>query len=322
MDDTPQGGLFGPPPPAVGPAEVAPALAALAARLPDGLRMGTSSWTFPGWAGLVWDRPAPAEVLAREGLAAYAAHPLLGAVGVDRTYYRPVPSSLFRAWTGDVPAGFGFLVKAWRGVTLARLHDGGRGSPNPGFLDAALATDRVVGPFVEGLADRPAVLLFQFTREPLGAFGGPERFAASLHAFLDALPRGPTYAVEVRERALLTRDYADALRAAGAVHGIVVFPGMPSPITQARVAAASGPGPRVVRWMLRPDRTYREAKAAFAPFDRLQAPHPEARAAVAQVVAEALSEGDEAWVIANNKAEGSAPRSLAALARALVDAAG
>lgn len=31
---------------------------AVAERLPDALRLGTSSWSFPGWAGIVYDRPA------------------------------------------------------------------------------------------------------------------------------------------------------------------------------------------------------------------------------------------------------------------------
>ena len=38
----------------VQPAPPDAALLELAARLPPRLRMGTSSWHFPGWAGLVW----------------------------------------------------------------------------------------------------------------------------------------------------------------------------------------------------------------------------------------------------------------------------
>lgn len=78
-----QAGLFGGPPrPAPGPA-----LASLAARLPPRLRMGTSSWGFAGWAGLVWDRAWPEAALSTDGLQAYAAHPLLRAVGLDMAHY-------------------------------------------------------------------------------------------------------------------------------------------------------------------------------------------------------------------------------------------
>src|SRR5688500_539397 len=69
--------------PAVHPSALATELAALRRTLPKGLRMGTSSWAFTGWAGLVYDQPYPQNRLSREGLAAYAKHPLLRAVGVD-----------------------------------------------------------------------------------------------------------------------------------------------------------------------------------------------------------------------------------------------
>src|SRR3972149_8294991 len=70
--------------PGVGPARRTGEIAALARALPESVRLGTSSWAFPGWAGIVYDRAASENVLAREGLGAYARHPCLRAVGVDR----------------------------------------------------------------------------------------------------------------------------------------------------------------------------------------------------------------------------------------------
>ena len=101
----------------VGPVEVGRHLGAVAERLPSGLRMGTSSWSFPGWEGIVYDRRASQSTLARHGLSAYAAHPLLRTVGVDRTYYHPIAADEFRAYADDVPDDFRFLVKADRLLT-------------------------------------------------------------------------------------------------------------------------------------------------------------------------------------------------------------
>ena len=39
---------------AVGPAPAAEGLRSIAARLPQNLFLGTSSWSFPGWAGIVY----------------------------------------------------------------------------------------------------------------------------------------------------------------------------------------------------------------------------------------------------------------------------
>ena len=41
---------------------------------------GTSSWSFPGWAGIVYDSKVSQTTLARHGLAAYARHPLFRTV--------------------------------------------------------------------------------------------------------------------------------------------------------------------------------------------------------------------------------------------------
>ena len=70
----------------LGPAAVSPALIELGRSLPPALYLGTSSWSFPGWAGLVYDRSADPSRLSREGLVAYARHPVLRAVGIDRTF--------------------------------------------------------------------------------------------------------------------------------------------------------------------------------------------------------------------------------------------
>ena len=61
---------------------------ALAARLPRGVFFGTSSWSFPGWKGLVYSAARTQTALARDGLREYAAHPLLTTVGVDRSTTR------------------------------------------------------------------------------------------------------------------------------------------------------------------------------------------------------------------------------------------
>jgi uncharacterized protein YecE (DUF72 family) len=321
--------LFGAPPapPRVGPAAVPPALTALAARLPPTLRLGTSSWSFPGWTGLVWDRAVGAATLAREGLAAYARHPLLRTVGLDRTFYAPMPAADLAALAAQVPEDFAFLVKAAEACTLARfpLHErygSRRGLPNPQFLDAAWATDQVVGPVVSGLGRRAGPILFQLPPQPAAALGGPARFAERLHGFLDALPRGPLYAVEVRTPELLCRDYALVLADVGACHGFTAHPAMPSLAAQAaRVAAADAAAPAVVvRWMLGHGQAYDAAKARYAPFDRLVDEDPDVRGQVADLVRRAGAR--PCFVVANNKAEGSAPRTLARLAAALVDDAG
>jgi uncharacterized protein YecE (DUF72 family) len=296
-----------------------PELAALAARLPPTLHMGTSSWAFAGWADLVYAHQYPQPRLSREGLAAYAAHPLLRAVGVDRSYYAPPTADEFAAYAASVPADFRFLVKAHEACTIAvwprhARYGAVRGQPNPRFLDVAYAREQVIEPTLAGLGDKLGPVLFQFSPTDVDALGGPRWFAERVHRFLCGLPRGPLYAVEIRNRELLTGSYADALADCGACHCINVYPGMPSARQQFERTRQDRAPAVVCRWMLHPGMTYETAEVAYAPFDRLCAPDPDNREELAQVCLRAGALGKHTYVIVNNKAEGSSPLSVVALA--------
>ena len=72
----------------------------------EGLYLGTSSWSFPGWAGIVYDSKVSQTTLARHGLAAYARHPLFRTVCIDRTYYSPITAEDFARYESAVPEDF------------------------------------------------------------------------------------------------------------------------------------------------------------------------------------------------------------------------
>jgi uncharacterized protein YecE (DUF72 family) len=291
----------------------------LGTRLPASVYLGTSSWSFPGWRGILWGEEYSEQILARRGLATYARHPLFRTVGIDRTHYAPVEAEVFAGYAASVPAEFRFLTKAHEACTLAVYpthprYGAHRGQRNPLFLDAAYASDKVVAPFVEGLGAHAGPLLFQLAQQPLEELGGtPRKFAERLYRFLRDLPKGPLYAVEVRNPQLLTSDYRAALRAAGAVHCINAMPPMPPPTSQPVLEE----GPLVIRWMMAPDHTYESARAAFAPFNQLVEPDLTIRRQIAQLVRGAQARGVPTWVIANNKAEGCSPLTLVELAREL-----
>jgi uncharacterized protein YecE (DUF72 family) len=302
----------------VGPATVASEVLELALQLPRHLHMGTSSWFFPGWHGLVWDRVADEATLARTGLAAYARHPLLNTVCIDRTFYAPLNAVQYRAYADQVPDRFRFVVKAPGAVTQSWLRSGdGTPKGNPTFLDAAHALEHFVEPCLRGLGAKAGALLFQFP--PLGRAQLRERsrFIRRLHEFLAALPQGPLYAVEMRDAAVLSRPFFAAIREGGAHYTVAVHPRLPAVAVQAAAMAGSGPGPLVVRWNLNPREEYAAAKARYSPFDRLVDEDVSTRESIARLVAPPLAADQPVYVIANNKAEGSAPLTLARLAGAV-----
>ena len=318
LDPNPQESLFELPP-RVAPAESTVEYAALAERLPASVRLGTMSWSFEGWRGIVYSRESEAKRLAQEGLLAYAAHPLLKAVEIDRSFYEPLPSSAFAHFAAQVPSDFRFVVKAHEESTLFRFPDHARygkkkSAANPRFLDATYATDVVVGPTVEGLGPKLASIVFQF---PPQALGEPQRFAEGLHAFLSRLPRGVPYTVEIRNPELLTAAYGDALAATSVMHCHNVWGGMPDVREQARRLPRAVRQRLMVRWLLRPGDTYEGARSRFLPFNRLVEEDTTTRASIVDLVARAVSFDVPSLVLVNNKAEGSAPLSLFRIAEAL-----
>jgi len=304
----------------VGPVSPPEGVTALASRLPTHVRLGTSSWTFPGWEGLVYDRMVSQDVLAREGLAAYASHPLLRCVCIDRTYYRPVTAEQFRAYAAAVPDDFRFVVKADRLLT-SPIDPDGRGvrARNPYFLDPSYAAEEVVGPMADGLGAKGGVLLFQFPPIPPNLVGGRSAFLERVQRFLSALPHGRLYAIELRTPAFLTPDYAGILETTGAAHCYSVHPAMAPMERQLTVVQPFYQPALVIRWMLHSGFQYETARERYKPFDRIVDADPVSRELIARTVLDVTLAERPSFVVANNKAEGSAPLTLMRLAERIGD---
>lgn len=312
----------------VQPAAADRATLELAAMLPSRLHLGTSSWFFPGWAGLVWDGEYEQSVLSKHGLAAYAQHPLLRSVSIDRSFYRPLSASQFAAYAAQVPDDFRFVVKAPSLVAdaMVRGEDGRGMQKNPAFLDAQLAAHEFVQPALDGLGQKVGALVFQLSPLPGAILVRMPEILERLRAMLLALPTlagvapDGVIAIEVRNPEFLTSAFVDVLREAGATYCLGLHPKMPPIAEQLPILRALWPGPMVCRWnlnRLHGAYGYEAAKGLYSPFDRLVDPDPETREALARVIVGTTRAGHQAFVTMNNKAEGSAPLSVLALAEAV-----
>ncbi len=293
--------------------------AAVAARLPAGLAFGTSSWTFPGWAGLVYPAGLSTAALGREGLRHYARHPLLRTVGVDRSYYAPVPLDDWRGYAAQLPEGFTCCVKAPAAVTsrLAPTFGGSRGGAaalNPDFLSVPRLVDDLLTPLAVGLRAHTGPVVLEF---PPGARDQARPAAAFLEAldrFLEALPTDFAYAVEIRDKGLLTPAYRAVLARHGVAHTYNYWSAMPMPMAQAAVVPPDEPPFSVIRLLLKPGMWYEDQRDRFKPFNRLVEPDETMRDEVVALTTRALAKGRKVYVLVNNKAEGSSPLTVEALA--------
>lgn len=303
-----------------------PAWTALAQALPRHLRMGTSSWAYAGWAGLLWDGDYSDTTLSKHGLVAYAQHPLLRTVSVDRNFYRALSASQYAAYAAQVPDDFRFVVKAPSLVTdaLVRAENGRAQQTNAAFLNADLAVQNFILPALEGLGHKVGALVFQLSPLPPHLLARMPEVLARLGRMLAALPAlKPTapdgvIAVEVRDPAFFTPDFITTLRNAGATYCLGLHPKLPPIGDQLGILRALWPGPLVCRWNLNRIHGaygYEDARDVYAPFSAIVDPDPDTRLTLAKAVAGTIGRGQNAYVTVSNKAEGSAPLTVWALAQ-------
>ena len=296
--------------------------AALAARLPRGVRFGTSSWTYPGWCGLVYSSPYPKTRPSAPLLGQYARFPLFGTVGIDSSFYRPLEQETLREYAAELPPGFPCVSKVWDRITVhtfgrhEKLHSG---EPNPDFLNAALFEDEVLGPMREHFSQNTGPFVFELQAIPRSARLSAGGFADTLDTFLGALPRDAQYAIELRNAEYLSEAYFAVLREHDVAHAFNSWTRMPSIGEQLdREDAITAPFV-VARALMAPGHTYEDSVDAFAPFDRIQVPRPDVRADLLRLIKAALGRGLGIYVLVNNRLEGNSPLTIAALAGMLVE---
>ncbi len=312
----------------------------LGEKIPRGVFLGASSWNFPGWRGIVYAPMSGTRKLADEGLAAYSRYPVFRTVGIDRAFYRPLTVEQYRDFAKQVPETFRFLVKAPQRVTDSVVRDdrGRATGVNPDYLNVEKTVEDFLMPVSEGLGEKAGPLVFEFAALPRETIADEndrvreiEKIAAFFHQLKEKIPnQNMLLACEMRTARLLTKRYVNALRPSGARPVMSLHPSMPDIRRQIEMLryfdapdCLCGPwdakGDIVVRWSLASGKTYRVLKDAFKPFDRIQLADIVTREAVAWLMQLAVKSGVRGFAVANNKAEGSAPLTMRAIAERITD---
>lgn len=293
------------------------------------LRMGTCSWKYDSWKGLVYEKGKAYR--PDDYLADYAKR--LDSVEVDQWFWSLFPGgprlpdpAVVRRYAKSVPDGFVFTIKAPNSLTLTHFyakqtpaHAAFAGKTNPHFLDRDL-----LGRFLETLSPMGSKLgpiMFQFEYLNKQKMPSKEAFFERFGEFVDAAPKGYQYAVEIRNPNYLTEAFFAFLRDRGL--GFVYLDGyyMP-PIGQVfekfKPETASF---QVVR-LHGGDRLEIEGRTGEV-WDQVVEPKPGGLAAAAKIVRANAKKRILTYLNLNNHYEGSAPlsigRFLGVLARKKID---
>lgn len=301
-------------------------LARLAAR---GVFLGTSSWKYPGWRGLLYtdDRYTyrgkfSTTRFEKLCLAEYAS--VFRSVGVDAAYYTFPSERSMEALMSQVPDGFRFSFKVTDEITLKkfpRLDRFGprQGEVNPHFLDAGLFRDAFLAPCIPH-REKVGLLMFEFSHFHPSDYARGRDFVSDLDRFLGELPQGWDYGTEIRNRSFVHPDYFDVLAKHHVAHVYNSWDAMP-PIDEQWLAPGSRTNPECfgARFLLRPGRRYQEAVDAFAPYDRVQDPYPIGRETLVDMILTCLRQPrpGRAYLYVNNRFEGSSLGTLAAVLKLL-----
>lgn len=268
-----------------------PVLAALAE---DNVYVGTSSWKYPGWRGLLYDEQrylyrgkVSESRFEKECLEEYA--DVFRTVCVDAGYYQfPSPQSI-RELCRQVPDGFKFSFKVTDQITartfpkLDRYGERG-GQRNPHFLDAELFRSAFLAS-CEPHHDKIGVLMFEFSHFHPRDFQRGREFMDMLDAFLGKLPQGWQYGVEVRNPSLLHPDYFAMLRSHGVTHVLNNWTRMPTVAEQIRIPdSLTNDEFLAARFLLKPGRTFEKAVQMFKPYDGTKEINEEAREVAAKII--------------------------------------
>ncbi len=314
------------------------ALTELGRRLPRQVFLGTEGWADARWRGLIYSRQSGTDGLRLYGLTPYSKHPLLRmtALPYRGTPYRPGELLHFLS---SVEKPFRFMLPVAHKSLDPMIRDARRMGvgENRDFLRFdAEAWLRELEPAHEMLEDSlgPVVLrMGQFDSGLLKRWqhNGElntrlEAFLMSVRAFIDERKLPLTLALEIQNGELLTPRVMKMLVAASMAPVVRLSLGMPIALRQVNAIGywqtswqehyAEPPRlPLLVNWAGSASLMfgYRRLGAKS-----LVASDPVTRATIVDMVCKSIAAGRQAWVWAGNRAEGSAPLTLEAIASGIV----
>lgn len=296
------------------------------ARLAEqGVFIGTSSWKYAGWRGMLYDEARyvyrgrfAKSRFERLCLTEYAE--VFKTVSVDASYYRFPDRRQLEEMVSLVPSDFQFALKVTDEITTKRFPRTPRlghraGQANENFLNADLFASAFLGP-CEPFRRNIGLLMFEFSHFSQADYAHGREFAEALDHFLAWLPKGWCYGVEIRNHTFLHPDYFAVLARHGVTHIYNSWERMP-PVNEqlALPGARTTPDLLAARFLLKPGRKYEDAVKFFSPYDRLKEPYEEGRAAAATLIKEARqSRGKtKAFIYVNNRFEGNSLETICAI---------
>lgn len=281
------------------------------------LHIGTCSWKYDSWEGLVYSQKKPANYLA-EYSKKYST------VEVDQWFWSlfagnkvVLPkASVVKEYAESVPEDFTFAVKVPNAVTLTHHYKPKKSDPlqpNPYFLSVELMER-----FLESLSPLTGNLgpiIFQFGYLNKQMMTGISQFLDSLAQFTEKLPANYTYCVEIRNPNYLGKRYFDFLQGHQLYHVFLQGYYMPSIFDIYKRFKEMIRDVAVIR-LHGGDRKEIEGKTGKE-WNRVVEPRNEDISNLVTMIQDLESRDSRPYIYVNNHFEGSAPRTISRISDSL-----
>jgi len=294
------------------------ALAAGVKALADGgIYVGTSSWKYEGWLGLLYtpERYMTRGKLSRAKfektcLAEYAE--VFRTVCLDAGFYQFPSAKMLDGYLSQVPGDFRMSLKVTEDITVRKFPNLPRygrraGQVNERFLDADLFISAFLGPLG---THRPQIgtVIFEFSHFHPGEIERGRDFVEGLDDFFGKLPKGWDYSVEIRNESFLRPEYFDALRRHGVAHTFNSWSRMPPVGEQMSMPGSFTADFTAARFLLKPGRNYEQAVEKFQPYTEVKEEYTEGRMALIDLLTTPAKLGrpGRRFLYVNNRLEGCA----------------
>jgi uncharacterized protein YecE (DUF72 family) len=283
----------------------------------DNLRIGTCSWKYDSWRGLVYSSQKSFNYLQE-----YSQQ--FNTVEIDQWFWSlfgvekislPSPFTV-QEYLESVPPDFKFTIKIPNSLTLTHFYQKNKKDTlleNPHFLSPALFQEFLRS--IEPLRKNLGPLMFQFEYLNKQKMPAQQIFQEKFAQFIQKIDPNYQYAVEIRNPNYLNESYFEFLQAHSLSHVFLQGYYMP-PVTDIYKKFQVFLKKQVVFRLHGPDRSDIE-KRSGGNWNQLLNPRDQELNQIAGIVKELLDRKFEVYVNMNNHYEGSAPLSIKRLEKFL-----
>lgn len=274
-------------------------------RCMEGVHIGTCSWKYPSWEGLVYTQACEDEYLSQYQRRYRTVEVDQWFWSLGRSSYGLPDSSVVASYDRATDSSFRFTIKCPNALTQVFAYHS-KDERNRWFLDA-----EVFYQFLESLTTLlPKVGLFMFQFEYLNKqkMESREAFLGQFVRFISLLPDALPYGLEIRNPAWLDRDYLKTLEALN-VSPVLLSGYWMDDLAKTLALVAETSIPKLCIRLHGDDRSGIEQRTGSR-WDALVQSKQDELEVIAPLLFKLAKEGRTIFVNVNNHYEGSAPLTI------------